>query len=86
MEALTGATIFWLITLGMLAGAAAKVTMWKTTIDLLPNIIAGIFGTLVVGGLTISLGLPGGLLFALIGTLAILFILNVFHLEPQGSH
>lgn len=85
MEALNGATIFWLITLGMLAGAAVKVTMWNTTINLPLNIAAGVSGSLVVGGLTIGLNLPGGLLFAFIGTLAVLFIVNVFHVQGEEN-
>ncbi|HEX6983080.1 MAG TPA: hypothetical protein VF181_09990 [Balneolaceae bacterium] len=84
MEALNGATIFWLITLGMIAGALVKVVMWKSTVDIVPNIVFGVLGTLIVGGITISLSLPGGLLFAFIGTLAILFIINVFN-QPESS-
>lgn len=86
MEALTGATIFWLFALGLLVGGAVKVAMWNTTIDVIPNLIAGVAGSIIVGGLTIGLELPGGLLFAFLGSLSILFILNVFHMERQNAH
>lgn len=86
MEALDGTTIFWLLTLGMLTGAVVKVVMWNTRIDLVPNLAAGIAGSIIVGGLTVALNLPGGMLFAFLGSLTILFILNVFHMKSQKAH
>ncbi len=86
MEVLDGTTIFWLLTLGMLAGAAVKVVMWNTTVGILPNVIAGAAGAVIVGGLTTALNLPGGLLFAFLGSLGILFILNVFNMKRESVH
>jgi hypothetical protein len=86
MEVLDGTTIFWLLALGMITGAIVKVAMWNTTIDLIPNVAAGIAGSIIVGGLTVALNLPGGMLFAFLGSLTILFILNVFHMERQQAH
>lgn len=86
MDVLDGATIFWLITLGMVLGAASKLIMWKTTVDLIPNIAAGIAGSLTVGGITVALSLPGGLLFAMLGSISILFILNIFHQKTEDVH
>ncbi len=86
MEVLDGATIFWLIAQGMLMGAVVKVAMWNTTVDIIPNIAAGIAGSLVVGGITVALNLPGDLVFAMLGSLSILFIVNVFHQETEGAH
>ncbi|MCW9706852.1 hypothetical protein [Fodinibius salsisoli] len=86
MEVLDGTTIFWLLALGMITGAAVKVAMWNTMIDLVPNLAAGIAGSIIVGGLAVALNLPGGLLFAFLGSLSILFILNVFHMKSQKAH
>lgn len=86
MEVLDGTTIFWLIAIGMVAGAITKVSLWKNGVELIPNLIAGALGSVVVGGLGIALELPGSLLFALLGSLSILFILNVFHLQAEASH
>jgi len=86
MEVLDGATIFWLIAQGMLVGALVKVTMWNTTVDIIPNIAAGVAGSLVVGGITVALNLLGGLLFAMLGSLSILFILNIFHQQTEEAH
>lgn len=86
MEVLDGETIFWLIALGMVVGAVVKLAMWNTTVDLVPNLAAGVAGSLVVGGITVALNLPGGLLFAMLGSLSILFILNVFHQQSEATH
>ncbi len=86
MDVLDGATIFWLITVGMVLGAAAKVAMWNTTIGLIPNVIAGAAGSVVVGAVMVALELPGGLVFAVLGSVSILFILNVFHQQTEATH
>lgn len=86
MEVLDGTTFFWLLTIGMMAGAIANVSIWKKGVKLTTNLMFGIAGSVIVGGLTIALQLPGGLLYGFLGSLSILFILNVFHLQPEGSH
>lgn len=86
MEVLDGSTIFWLITVGMVAGAITKVSIWKQGVGLVPNLIAGAVGSVIVGSISIWLQFSGSLVFALLGSLAILFILNVFHLQSETSH
>ena len=86
MEIIDGATIFWLIALGMLMGGAAKVVMWNTNVGLIPNVLAGAAGAVVMGGLIAMLNMDGFLLFAFIGSIAILFIINVFNMEGQNAH
>jgi hypothetical protein len=86
MEVLDGTTIFWLIAIGMVAGAIVKVGIWNDGVELVPNLIGGVIGSLVVGSISIALEFPGSLVFAFMGTLAILFIMNVFHLQPEASH
>ncbi|HLR32620.1 MAG TPA: hypothetical protein VK074_09025 [Fodinibius sp.] len=86
MELLDGATTFWLFTIGLLVGGTMKVAMWNTNVSLLANLAAGVSGSIVVGGLTAVLQLPGGILFAFLGSLAILFILNVFNMAEQTAH
>lgn len=86
MDVLDGATIFWLIALGMIIGAVAKLAMRQTTIGLIPNLVAGVAGSLIVGSITVLLQLPGGIVFAAVGSLAILFILNVFYQQREAAH
>lgn len=86
MEVLDGATIFWLIAIGMVAGAITKVSIWKKGVELVPNLVMGVIGSVVVGSLGIVMQFPGSLVFGFLGSLAILFILNVFHLQPEVDH
>lgn len=86
MEVLDGTTIFWLIAIGMVAGAITKLIIWEKGVELVPNLIAGVLGSVVVGGISVMLDFPAGLAFAFVGSLAILFILNVFHLQPEATH
>lgn len=85
MEVLNGATIFWLIALGMVMGAFAKLIMWETTIELVTNLIAGVAGSVVMGGTIVWFQLPGGFLFAMLGSASILFLLNVFFQQRKAS-
>lgn len=83
MEELNGATIFWLIALGMIIGATAKVVMGNKGMSMSSNLIGGILGTLIVGSIGIEMQLPGSLLFAVLGSLSILFLGNVFFVQPE---
>ncbi|HKL18632.1 MAG TPA: hypothetical protein VJ905_06675 [Halalkalibaculum sp.] len=83
MENLDGTTLFWLVTVGMLIGAAAKVVMWNKGLTITTNIIAGVLGTVIVGGIGIELQVPGSMMFGVLGGLAILFIANVFFLQDE---
>lgn len=86
MEVLNGETIFWLIALGMLVGAIMKLVMWRTTVGIVSNMVAGVAGTLIVGTFMIELQIAGAILFSLLSALATLFIVNVFHLQSEESH
>ncbi len=86
MEVLDGTTIFWLFALGMVVGSVVKLAMYNTTIGLLPNVLSGIIGSIVVGAMTVAMNLPFGLLFAFMGSLGVVFIVNVFHVEGQKAH
>ncbi len=83
MEQLDGATIFWLIALGMVLGAIAKVAMGNKSMDLIPNLIAGVLGSVIVGGIGVVFQIPGSMVFGLLGGLSILFIANVFNVMPE---
>ena len=83
MEILNGATLFWLITLGMLIGAASKVVMGSKGLKLITNIIYGVGSTLIIGGVGIELQIPGSMLFGVLGGLSVLFIANVFFLQEE---
>ncbi|WP_445665500.1 hypothetical protein [Fodinibius sp. AD559] len=86
MEELNGTMIFWLISAGMVAGALTKVSIWKQGVDLVPNLIGGVVGAVVVGSSAIMINMPGSLAFGFLGSLAVLFIMNVFYLQSEEEH
>lgn len=86
MEELSGTLIFWLISVGMVAAALTKVSIWNQGVELVPNLIGGVAGAVVTGSVAVFIGLPGSLVFAFLGSLAVLFILNVFYLQSDEEH
>lgn len=87
MEALSGTLIFWFISVGLVVGALTKVLIWNRGVKLVTNLVAGVLGAVVVGAISAYFEFPGSLIFALVGSISILFILNVFHAqESEPSH
>ncbi|NIW80282.1 MAG: hypothetical protein GWN16_12855 [Calditrichae bacterium] len=86
MEELNGTMIFWLIAVGMVAGALTKVSIWKQGVELVPNLIAGVIGAVIIGSAAVMINMPGSLVFGFLGSIAVLFILNVFYLQSDESH
>lgn len=78
MEEINGATLFWLLALGIFIGLFAQLAMGKKGVGFIPNLAGGAAGALVMGILGLKIALPGSLLFALLGSLSILFLMNVF--------
>ena len=79
-----GEAVFWLLALGAVVGWLAQSFMGKGQgFGLIPNLLAGAFGSLVIGLLAVNLDLPGSLLFGFLGCLSILFLANVFSV---GDH
>lgn len=86
MEVLNGTIIFWFIAIGMVVGALIKLALWNNGVRVITNLIAGILGAIVVGSISVILEFPGSLILSVMGSIAVLFILNVFHLQPDPSH
>ncbi|MDZ7772786.1 MAG: hypothetical protein U5K31_08625 [Balneolaceae bacterium] len=86
MEELNGTSIFWLIALGLLIGGLTKLVLGNKGVGLVPNVAGGAVGSVVVGGIGLALQLPGTLLFALLGSISILFLANVFYLQEDHGH
>ena len=85
MEELNGAIIFWLITLGMVVGGVLKLFLGKERgLGIVTNLVGGILSCVLVGILAIKMQVPGSLLLGLMGTMAILFLANVFFMEEDA--
>lgn len=84
MQEINGATIFWLLSLGMVTGSLMKLFLGNERgMGMITNILGGMLGTLVVGILAIVIKVPGSLLLGLMGAMAILFLGNVFYMEDD---
>ncbi len=79
MIVLSATAIFWFITLGLLLGSFVGIIIKKEWVSMAANIIWGIIASVLTGSIGIILELGDGLLFALAGTLAVLFLVNAFH-------
>ena len=83
MEMLTITTIIWLSVLGATTGWVLGNIIGHEGITVRANIIWGTLGAVLIGVLGLWMQLSGILLFAFAGTLATLFLANVFHLHHQ---
>jgi hypothetical protein len=81
METLSATTIFWLLVLGATTGWLVGYIMGHEGITLTSNVVWGTLGAPIVGICALYVGISGVLVFALLGTLAMLFLANVFHLH-----
>lgn len=88
MEELNGVTIYWLISIGLLVGFIIDILMIKRGIGLIGNVVWGAIGSVIIGVAVIWLNLYAPLLYAAIGSIAFLFLVNVFSfhsLENVGA-
>lgn len=81
METLTATTIFWLLVLGATTGWVMGYLVGHEGVTLVSNIIWGTLGAVVIGIFGLYLELSGVFLFSFMGTLAMLFLVNAFHLH-----
>lgn len=78
MEELNGVTIYWLISIGLLIGYLTDLIMIKRGIGTIGNILWGAAGSVIIGVVVIALNMFAPLVYAAIGSIAFLFLINVF--------
>ncbi|MEX1062510.1 MAG: hypothetical protein WEC12_02810 [Balneolaceae bacterium] len=83
MEELNGVTIYWLISIGLMIGFIMDVVMGRRGVSLGANLAGGVIGSVLIGVIAIILQLFGSLIFASIGTVSFLFLVNIFKFEPE---
>lgn len=83
MEELSLVTIYWLISIGLLIGYIMDLVMIKNGVGLAGNIAGGVIGSVVIGISVIAIGLSAPLVYAAIGSVTFLFLVNVFSLHPE---
>lgn len=83
MEELDGVVIYWLISIGLLVGFIVDIVMVKRGIGMIGNVVWGAVGSVIIGVVAISFGLYAPLLYAAIGSIAFLFLFNVFSIHTS---
>ena len=83
MEELSGVTIYWLISIGLLVGFVIDLVMMKRGISLMGNVIWGAVGSVIIGVIMIVLNVFGALVYAAVGSIAFLFLINVFSFDQD---
>jgi hypothetical protein len=83
MEELNAVTIYWLISIGLLVGFIMDIVMIKRGIGMIGNLIGGAVGSVVIGISVILVGLFAPLVYAALGAIAFLFLVNVFSFHPE---
>lgn len=83
MEEFNAATIYWLISIGLLVGYIMDLVMIKRGVGLKGNIAGGVFGSVITGITVMYLGLYGPLIYAAVGAITILFLVNVFSFHQE---
>lgn len=81
MVVLSATAYFWFIALGLVIGSVFGWIIKDEGISLSANIIWAVASAILTGTAGIVLQLGDGLLFATAGTLAVLYLANVFHLH-----
>lgn len=78
MEELNAVTIYWLVSIGLLVGFIIDLIMIKRGVGMISNVVGGAVGSVIIGVVMISLNVLAPLVYAAIGTIAFLFLINVF--------
>ncbi len=86
MEELNSVTIYWLISIGLLIGLIIDLIMIKRGIGLIGNVLWGAAGSVIIGISVISLNLFAPLVYAAVGSVAFLFLINVFSFRTEDDN
>jgi len=83
MEELNSVTIYWLVSIGLMIGYVVWLFMGKRCMNMTGNLIGGVLGSVSIGICAILLNLVAPLVYAAIGSVAFLFLANIFstHVE-----
>ncbi len=78
MEELNSVTIYWLVSIGLMIGYVIWLFMGKRCMSMAGNLIGGVLGSVSIGTCAILLNLVAPLVYAAIGSVAFLFLANIF--------
>ncbi|WP_234567398.1 hypothetical protein [Rhodohalobacter sp. 614A] len=76
-------TIYWLLSIGLLVGFIIDLVMIKRGIGMIGNVVWGAVGSIIIGAVVIWLDMYAPLLYAAVGSIAFLFLVNVFSIHTD---
>lgn len=79
MEQLNGELFFWFISQGLIVSYLLKLVYGNEGTNMVYNLVGGTLGSLVMGVLSVVMGIYGSVIFAFLGNVTVLFLMNVFH-------
>src|SRR5690625_2160201 len=85
MEELNGVTIYRLISIGMGVGLIADLVMRDKGNGQSPNILWGAGSSVVIGVSLITISILAPLIYEALGSLTVLFIVNVFSIRISDN-
>lgn len=85
MEELNGVTIYWLISIGLFIGFIIDLVMIKRGIGMIGNVVWGAIGSVIIGAAAVWLNLYAPLLYATVGSIAFLFLVNIFSIHTSEN-
>lgn len=85
MEELNTVVVYWLISIGLLVGFLVDLAMIKRGIGMVGNVVWGAVGSVIIGVISIWFGLFAPLMYAAIGSIAFLFLFNVFSIHTSDQ-
>lgn len=85
MEELNSVTIYWLISIGLFVGFVIDLVMIKRGIGMIGNVLWGAAGSVIIGVIAIQLNLFAPMVYASIGSIAFLFLINVFSFHTDDK-
>ncbi len=83
MEELNLVTLYWLVSIGLLVGYVLDLLMGHRGIGMIPNLAFGALGSVIIGVIMIVLGVFAPLIYAALGAIVFLFLVNVFSFEDK---
>ena len=79
MIAITGAQLYWFISVGLIVGFIIGIFIDGEGVSLKANLFWGVVSAIIMGEIGVQLGLGDGVWFSFVATWPFLFLVNAFH-------
>lgn len=84
MTPTVGTQVFWMIAIGLVIGFVGFYVFRRRGIKLMPSIVVGTAGAVIVGLIAVFLDLDVPMVYPILGAIGFLFVTNAFHKKDTG--